>query len=229
MSGQLTAARRRELNRRARRLAQFTIGYNIVEAAIMIGAGIAAGLVSVIGFGVDSGIESISAVLVLSQISIRLRHGHSHEDTERRVLKAVALTFFLLAAYVVGQGVRDLVSDETPDQSPLGMAVLLASLIVMPILGRAKQQVGRELGDNLILADAAETWICLLMSVSTLLGLVAFRLSGAAWIDPVAGFVVAAFAVYEGKEAWEGESAPGHGDDNSSGLPAPAVRGCQRP
>ena len=209
--------RRVALNKRALGLARFTIAYNVAEAAIMIASGIAAGLASVIGFGIDSGIESISAILVLSQISIRLSHGHSHEATEKRALRLVACTFFLLAAYTTTQGIWNLAHGEVPDQSPLGIAVLIASLIVMPILMQAKNKVGRELGDNLILADAAETKICMLMSASTLLGLIAFSLTGAAWIDPVAGFIIAAFAIHEGKEAWEGELVDDDGDDDGHG------------
>jgi divalent metal cation (Fe/Co/Zn/Cd) transporter len=103
------------------------------------------------------------------------------------------------------EGVRSLVEGETPDRSPVAIGLLVASVVVMPLLAAAKRRVGLQLRDNLILADAAETKICVLLSVSTLLGLVLFQLTGAAWIDPVAGFIIAAFAVHEGREAWEGE------------------------
>jgi divalent metal cation (Fe/Co/Zn/Cd) transporter len=194
------------LTRRALRYAQFTVAYNVVEGVVAITAGIAAGLVSLVGFGLDSGIESISAVLVGMRLSARLRHGHADEAKERRALKAVALTFFLLAAYVVIGGVRDLIRGETPDRSVVGIVLLCASVVVMPVLAAAKRRVGMQLGgDPLILADAAETKICVLLSISTLAGLVLFTITGAAWLDPVAGFIIALFAVHEGKEAWEGE------------------------
>jgi hypothetical protein len=203
-----------ELTRRGLRLAWFTIGYNVVEGVLAVAAGAVAGLVSLVGFGVDSGIESISAILVASRLSARLRHDSIDEAKERRALRLVAVTFFLLAGYVTIEGVRDLLSGEVPDNSALGVVVLMASLVVMPLLARAKRRVGTALGgDPLIMADAAETMICVWLSVSTLAGLVLFQLTGAAWLDPVAGFVIAAFAVHEGIEAWHGELVESDDDD----------------
>lgn len=194
------------LTRRGLRLAQFTIGYNVLEGVIAVSAGLTAGLVSLVGFGLDSGIESISAIIVAIRLSARLRDGKPNVDKERWALRGVAVTFFLLAGYVTIVGVRDLVSGEKPDTSIVGIVILVASLVVMPWLAWAKIRVGRALGgDPLILADAAETRICILLSASTLVGLVAFTLTGQAWLDPVAGFVIAVFAVREGIEAWQGE------------------------
>ncbi|GAA1756556.1 cation transporter [Kocuria aegyptia] len=203
--GTLTPRETERLTRKGLRLAQFTVGYNVVEGAVAITAGLAAGLVSVVGFGIDSGIESIAGVLVALRLSARLRHGGTDEHKEKMALRLVAVTFFLLAAYVTYEGVRSLLEAETHERSPVSVVVLVLSLIVMPVLAAAKKKVGAELGDNLILADAAETRICVLLSVSTLLGLVVHALTGAAWVDPVAGFVIAAFAIHEGREAWEGE------------------------
>lgn len=193
------------LTRRGLRLAQFTVGYNVIEGVVAVVAGVLAGLVSLIGFGVDSGIESASAVLVGLRLAARLRHGEAHEDKERRALKLVALTFFLLAAYVTIEGIRSLVQGDKPDNSVVGMVLLGASVIVMPLLAAAKMTVGKQLADPLILADAAETRFCVLLSISTLAGLVLYAMTGAAWLDPVAGFVIALFAINEGREAWEGE------------------------
>ena len=198
------------LTRRGLRLAQFTVAYNVVEGAVAITVGILAGLVSVIGFGIDSGIESIAAVLVGLRLAARLRHGAADERKERITLRLVAVTFFLLAGYVTVEGIRSLIVGETPESSPLAIGLLVASLVVMPLLAAAKRRVGLALADPLILADAAETRICVLLSVSTLAGLVIFALTGAAWVDPVAGFVIAAFAVHEGREAWEGELEHDH-------------------
>jgi divalent metal cation (Fe/Co/Zn/Cd) transporter len=194
------------LTRRGLRLAQFTVGYNMVEGTVAITAGLMAGLVSLVGFGVDSGIESAASVIVGLRLAARLRHGVVDEGKERRALKAVAVTFFVLAGYVIVEGVRSLLRHETPEQSTVGLVLLVTSVIVMPLLARAKRRVGEALGgDPLILADAAETRICVLLSVSTLLGLGLYSVTGAAWLDPVAGFVIAAFALHEGREAWEGE------------------------
>lgn len=205
-SSTLSEAETERLTRRALRLAQFTVAYNVVEGAVAISAGLVAGLVSLVGFGFDSGIESAVAVLVGLRLAARLRHGEADQRKERRTLRAVALTFFLLAAYVGFEGVRSLMDDEPPDQSLVGIVLLTASIIVMPVLAAAKQRVALQLGgDKLILADAAETKICVLLSVSTLLGLGLYSITGATWLDPLAGFVIAAFAVHEGREAWEGE------------------------
>lgn len=194
------------LTRRGLRLAQFTVAYNVVEGAVAITAGVMAGLVSVVGFGLDSGIESIAAVLVALRLSARLRHGVADEDRERVVLRAVAMTFYLLAAYVTFEGIRSLLGGEAPSNSPVAMMLLVVSIVVMPLLAAAKMRVAEQLGgDPLIRADAAETKICALLSVSTLLGVGLYQLTGAAWLDPVAGFVIAGFAINEGREAWEGE------------------------
>ena len=195
-----------QLTRRGLGLAWFTIGYNVAEGAVAVTAGALAGLVSLVGFGIDSGIESISAVLVAMRLLARLRHGTVDEAREHRALRLVAVTFFLLAGYVLVEGIRSLLVGEVPDTSVVGIVVLVASLVVMPLLAAAKRRVGVALGgDPLILADAAETRLCVLLSVSTLAGLVLFQLTGAAWLDPIAGFVIAVFAVHEGIEAWRGE------------------------
>jgi len=195
-----------QLTRRGLGLAWFTIGYNVAEGVVAVTAGALAGLVSLVGFGIDSGIESISAVLVAMRLLARLRHGTVDEAREHRALRLVAVTFFLLAGYVLVEGIRSLLVGEVPDTSVVGIVVLVASLVVMPLLAAAKRRVGVALGgDPLILADAAETRLCVLLSVSTLAGLVLFQLTGAAWLDPIAGFVIAVFAVHEGIEAWRGE------------------------
>lgn len=201
----LDGAEVERLTRRGLHLARFTVAYNVAEGAVAITAGLGAGLVSVIGFGIDSGIESFAAVLVGARLAARLRHGEADERTERLALKAVAVTFFVLAAYVIAAGIRGLVVGEVPTSSPLSIVVLVASLVVMPVLAAAKRRVGLRLGDNLILADAAETRICILLSISTLTGVGLYQLTGASWLDPVAGFVIAAFAVHEGRESWTGE------------------------
>jgi divalent metal cation (Fe/Co/Zn/Cd) transporter len=205
-SSDLSEAETERLTRKGLRLAQFTVAYNVVEGGVAITAGLLAGLVSLVGFGIDSGIESAASVLVGLRLAARLRHGQADEAKERRALKAVAVTFFVLAAYVTIEGVRSLTGGEKPENSIVGMVLLAASVVIMPLLAREKRRVGTALGgDQLILADAAETKLCVLLSISTLAGLGFYALTDAAWLDPVAGFVIALFAIYEGKEAWEGE------------------------
>ena len=211
----LSPAEAERLTRRGLRLAQFTVAYNVVEGAVAITVGLLAGLVSLVGFGLDSGIESAASVLVGLRLSARLRNGDADEAKERRTLKAVAVTFFILAAYVVFEGVRSLIGGEEPDTSVVGLVLLAASVVVMPLLARAKRRVAMQLGgDQLILADAAETKICVLLSISTLAGLGLYAVTGAAWLDPVAGFIIAAFAIHEGREAWEGELVEDDDDDD---------------
>jgi divalent metal cation (Fe/Co/Zn/Cd) transporter len=190
---------------RALRLAQLTVAYNVVEGVVAVTVGLLAGLVSLVGFGADSGIESASAVLLSLRLAARLRDREIDEHRERRALRLIALTFYALALYVSVEGVRSLLGDEEPDQSVVGVVLLVASIIVMPMLARAKRQIGERLADPLILADAAETRLCALLSISTLAGLLIFAATGQGWVDPVAGFVIAGFAVMEGREAWEGE------------------------
>lgn len=212
---EVSAAETEWLTRRGLRLAQLTVAYNVVEGGVAITAGLQAGLVSLVGFGLDSGIESAAGVLVALRLAARLRDGEADQRKERRALRFVAVTFFVLAAYVVIEGVRSLLGGDVPDSSTVGLVLLVASVVVMPLLARAKRRVGERLGgDSLILADAAETRICVLLSISTLLALGLYALTGVAWLDPVAGFVIAAFAVNEGREAWEGELVEDHDDED---------------
>ncbi|SFF93205.1 cation transporter [Blastococcus tunisiensis] len=214
--------------RRAVRLEQLTIGYNVVEMVIAVAAGLAAGLISLIGFGIDSGIEVAAAGVVLHRLYAELRHGDVDEAKERRALRFIGLTFFALAAYVTVEGVRHLFGDDTPDTSVVGVVLLGASVVVMPWLAHAKRRAGEALGSRLVIADAAETRLCAWLSVSTLVGLLAFTAFGWTWVDPLAGFVIAGFAVMEGREAWEGEIGCDDGDgcddgERTTGGPGAAV------
>lgn len=200
--------------RRAVRYAQFTIGYNLIEGVIAVAAGLAASAVSLIGFGIDSGIEVAAAAIVLTRLVAEIRGGEPDPVKERRALKFIALTFFALAIYVTVEGIRDLAVGEKPNTSIVGIVLTGASIIIMPWLARAKRKAGQQMNSRLVIADAAETKLCAWLSVSTFAGLLAFALVGWTWLDPVAGFVIAAFAVWEGKEAWEGELVEDDDDDD---------------
>jgi hypothetical protein len=203
MSGSTAVAAPAE--RRAIRLEQVTIAYNLVEGVIAVTAGLIAGLASLVGFGIDSGIEVAAAGVVLHRLTTDLRGGAVDEAAERRALRFIALTFFALAAYVTVEGVMRLVGDEVPDASTAGVLLTGASVVVMPWLARAKRSAGEAIGSRLLIADAAETRLCAWLSVSTFAGLLAYSVVGWTWLDAAAGFVIAAFAVKEGREAWEGE------------------------
>ncbi len=191
--------------RQARRREAATVSWNTLEAAVAVIGGLIAGSVALTGFGLDSGIEVLSALIVLS----RLRSGtEPNEERERRALRAIAVTFFALAVYLTADGIHNLVIANRPDTSAAGIAITAAALIVMPLLARAKQNIGRRIDGPLgalVQADAAETRLCALLAVATLVGLVAYAAAGWWWADPIAAFVVVYFALREGIEAWHGD------------------------
>lgn len=167
-----SAADAERFTRRGLRLARFTVAYNVVEGVVAVTAGLVAGLVSLVGFGPRLRDRVRLRGARRLRLTARLRHGEADEVKERRTLKAIAVSFVVLAAYLTYEGVHDLASGDTPNQSQVGLLLLTASVVVMPILARAERDVGERLGgDRLIPADAAETKICVLLSISTLLGL----------------------------------------------------------
>jgi len=192
--------RRVQLGRRAQLLAAASVGYNIVEAGIAITAGVLAGSIALIGFGLDSIVEVSSGLIVLWQF----RHPLP-ESRERRALRLMAISFFGLAAYVTAESVRALVAGHEPDASLVGIALASVSLVVMPVLSWAQRQTGRSLGSNAVVADSTQTLLCTYLSAVLLAGLVLNATLGWAWADPIAGLVIAAVAVREGVEAWRGE------------------------
>lgn len=216
----LSQERRGAAAPRALRYAQATIAYNVVEGIIAVTAGLLAGSVALVGFGFDSWIEVTAATIVLIRLRAEIRGGTVDDLKERRALRMVALTFFALAVYVTIEGVRDLVTGAVPEVSPAGIALTALSVVVMPLLARAKRRVGKEMGSRLVLADAAETKLCAWLSVSTFAGLAGYAIAGWTWMDPAAGFVIAAFALMEGREAWEGELACERGLARGSGCAA---------
>ncbi|MDD2818179.1 MAG: cation transporter [Candidatus Nanopelagicales bacterium] len=175
--------------------AKFTIVYNVMEGIIAVAAGAVAGAISLIGFGVDSMIEVAAATVVLVRLLTTVRGEEPDEAKERRALKFIAITFFALAAYVIFEGLRNLIIGEEPDTSIIGILITGLSIVIMPRLARAKRRAGEEMGSRLVIADAAETKLCALLSVSTFAGLVAFAVFGLPWIDSAAGFVIAIFAI----------------------------------
>ena len=195
------------LHRRAVRLEQFSVGWMLIEAGVAITAGIIAGSLALTSFGFDSVIELVSATLVLGRLRAELSGGRANELAERRVLRVIAVTFFVLAAYVLIGSAIDLAAQAHPERSPVGIGLTVASLLVMPLLGWRKGRVGSALRNPLVLADAAETMLCATLAATTLLGLALFAAFGWWWADPVAALAVAWFAVREGREAWHGELA----------------------
>ncbi len=194
-----------QLTRRALRLEELTIVWNSIECVAALTAGIVAGSIALTGFGIDSAIETASALVVLHHLRAELGGSAANETQEQRALRFIAVTFFALAAYVSVDSIITLVHESRPARSLVGIAVTALSLVVMPILARAKRRTGQALGNRLLIADARETTVCALLAASTLGGLVAFAAFGWWWADPLTALAVAGFALKEGREAWKGE------------------------
>jgi divalent metal cation (Fe/Co/Zn/Cd) transporter len=192
--------------RRGRLLAWFTIAWNSVEGVVGIVSGVMAGSIALVGFGVDSYVEVLSGAVVLWRLS-KERHGEKvSEAAEHRALRIIAATFFALAAGVAAESVRKLVTGEHPSTSAAGMALTAVSLIVMPVLAKAKGRVGRRLGSHALQADATETVLCVWLSAIVLVGLVLNAAFGWWWADPVAALGIVYVAAREGREAWRGDT-----------------------
>lgn len=201
MSTALTEVDRTRLGRRAQLLAATSVSYNVVEAVVAIAAGLVAGSVALIGFGLDSIVEVSSGAIILWQFRHRLP-----ESRERTALRLMALSFFALAAYVTVESVRALSSGAEPEASGVGICLAIASLVIMPFLSWAQRRTGRQLGSSTVVADSTQTLLCTYLSAVLLLGLVLNATLGWAWADPIAGLIIAAVAVKEGLEAWRGDN-----------------------
>lgn len=199
-SGSADSVARRRLGRRAQLLAAASVSHNVLEAVIAIAAGLAAGSVALVGFGLDSVVEVSSGLIVLWQF----RH-QVPESRERRALRLMAISFFALAAYVTVESVRALATAKEPDPSPIGISLAAASLIIMPVLSLAQRRTGKALGSNAVVADSTQTLLCTYLSAVLLAGLVLNATLGLSWADPIAGLFIAAVAVKEGREGWRGD------------------------
>jgi divalent metal cation (Fe/Co/Zn/Cd) transporter len=197
--------RRASILRRGRRLEYFTIAYNSLEGLISVMLGVMAGSIALVGFGIDSGIEVTSGAALLWRL-----HGDKDdarsERKERITLQIVGVCFLVLAAYVGYEAVASLLNREAPETSVLGIMLAIASLIVMPLLTRAKRQVAREIGSAAMTADAKQTEFCVYLSAILLGGLVLNALLGWWWADPVAALIMVPIIGKEGLEALRGET-----------------------
>lgn len=196
---------REEAVRRARYLNAATIGWNIVEGVIAVAAGLAAGSVSLIGFGFDSAIE-VSAALILTWRLRQERKAGCTQESDRLATRAIAVSFAVLAAYVAYDAVTDLVARTQPESSVPGLVLAALSLAVMPSLARAKRRLAPVLGSTAAAADATQTNLCALLSAVVLVGLGANALLGWWWADPVAGVVIALIAATEAVRTWRADS-----------------------
>jgi divalent metal cation (Fe/Co/Zn/Cd) transporter len=188
--------------RAGRHLEYFTLGWNITEALVAVGAGLVAGSIALVGFGVDSLIESLSGGILLW----RLQAHYADERREQLALRLVGVSFFLLAAYVAFEAAKSLLQHEPPHVSVVGIVLSVVSLIVMPLLARAKRRVATRLQSRALEADSRQTSLCAYLSAILLGGLVLNAFFGWWWADPVAALIMVPIIAREGVEAFRGEA-----------------------
>ncbi|MGC5170389.1 cation diffusion facilitator family transporter [Microbacterium sp. DT81.1] len=193
--------RRHVLHRRIRWIVTATIAYNLIEAVVAITAGTVASSAALIGFGLDSTIEVLSAAAVAWQFTRR-----DPERWEKGTLRVIAVAFFALAAYVTVSSVLALVGQVEVEHSTIGIVITALSVIIMPFLSLAERRAGRELGSATAVADSKQTLICTYLSAAVLAGLIVNSLFGWWWADAIAGLIIAGFAIREGIEAWGGDT-----------------------
>ena len=206
----LQSMSRAQLLRRGVRLEYLTVGWNIVEGIVAMAAGIAAGSVALIGFGIGSFVESISGSVLIWRLRAEVVGGADEERieaVERRAERLVGISFLVLGAYVGYQAVRTLVERDEPAVSPVGIALTLLSLVVMLWLARAKRRTGEALSSRALIADSQQTFACWYLSATTLAGLGLNAAFGWWWADPVAALVIVVFLAREGLEALRGAGA----------------------
>lgn len=194
-----------ELNKKALLLSYFTVGYNIIEGIVSIIAGIlASGSIALIGFGLDSFIESLSGGIMIWRFRKYGKVSEEEEEkAEKKATKLVASMFFILGAYVLYESVKKLYLHEKPDSSLFGIIIAIISMIVMPFLFYAKFKTGKAINSKSLIADSKETLACVLLSVALLVGLGLNYLYGIWQADPIVGFVIVIFLAREGFETLE--------------------------
>jgi divalent metal cation (Fe/Co/Zn/Cd) transporter len=199
------------LARRARLLSWLSLAWMTVEGAVAISAGVVASSIALVGFGLDSAIEGFASLAIVWRFS---RSRMFSRAAETRAQKLVAIQFFLLAPYVAVESIRALIAGERPDATWVGIALAASSVVLMPLLGVAKQRIAEEIGSAATKGEGRQNMLCAYLALALLVGLVGNALAGAWWLDPAVGLLIAGVAVKEGLEAWRGEgccvSSPPH-------------------
>lgn len=193
----ITTTETQELQKRGLHFAYFIIGWDFFECLIAVTAGVIAGSIALTGFGIDSAIEVFAASVVVWHLR------GARMDRVKPALKLVALSFFILAAYISIQAVIDLVTNDRPDPSIVGIWLNVVALVVMIPVAIIQRRTGKKLGNKVIVAQSSETWLSNYLSISLLVGLGLNAVFGWWWADPVVALLLAGVAVYEGREAWE--------------------------
>jgi divalent metal cation (Fe/Co/Zn/Cd) transporter len=196
----------RSLHKKALYLSIFTVAYNFIEGIVSIAAGAAAGSIALIGFGLDSFVESLSGGIMIWRFGGRGELSKEEEERrEARALKLVGYTFFILGAYVAYECLKKLILREPSEPSLIGIIIAIISLVVMPVVFYMKYKLGKSVGSRGLVADSKQTLACSYLSLSLLAGLGLNYLYGIWWADPAAGLVIVAFLFKEGLEAVRGE------------------------
>ena len=174
-----------------------------LEGLVAIVAGVVAGSIALIGFGIDSAIEGFASVVIVWRFT---GWRTLSERAERKAQKWVAVQFFILAPYVGVEAVRALINGSHPEESIVGIGLAASSVVVMPLLGRAKQKIGARIGSSATASEGKQNILCAYLAVALLVGLLGNALFGAWWLDSVVAFYIAFVAVQEGREAWRGDA-----------------------
>jgi divalent metal cation (Fe/Co/Zn/Cd) transporter len=198
----ITRDRYQTLAGRVRLLSWLSLAWMTIEGAVAIGAGVVAGSIALVGFGLDSAIEGFASVIIIWRFTGQRVFSHA---AEQRAQRLVAVQFFLLAPYVGVESVRVLVRGDHAQASWVGVALAVASVVLMPMLGVAKQRLADQLGSAATAGEGRQNMLCAYLAGALLLGLLGNALFGAWWLDPAVGLLIAGVAVREGAEAWRGE------------------------
>lgn len=198
----LDAVERDRLIRRAKTLSWLSLAYMTAEGAVAITAAILASSVALLGFGLDSAIEGLASIIVIWRFTGARRLS---ADAERSAERLVAVSFFLLAPFVAQDAIRTLIDGDHPSTSWLGIGLSISSIIVMPLLGRAKQRIGQRLGSGATAGEGTQNMLCAYLAAGVLAGLALNAAFGLWWADPAVALGIAALAIREGRQTWRGE------------------------
>ena len=193
--------------RKAKLLSWTSLAYMALEGMVAVVAGIIAGSIALIGFGLDSAIEGFASVVIVWRFT---GWRTLSEHAERRAQRLVAIQFFILAPYVGVESVRALLDGSHAEESIVGIALAASSLALMPLLGRAKQRIGSRIGSSATASEGKQNLLCAYLAAALLIGLLGNALFGAWWLDPVVGLLIAGVAIQEGREAWRGDACSAH-------------------
>jgi divalent metal cation (Fe/Co/Zn/Cd) transporter len=201
-SQRLDPRERERLIHRAKALSWLSLAYMTAEGAIAVTAALLAGSVALLGFGLDSAIEALASVIVIWRFTGTRRLS---QDAERDAERLVAVSFFLLAPYIAQDAIRTLIAGEHPHTSWLGIGLSVSSIIIMPQFGKAKQRIGQRLGSGATAGEGAQNMLCAYLAAGVLISLALNAAFGLWWADPVVAFGIAALAIKEGHQTWQGQ------------------------